>query len=100
MVMMMWSHRAAAMSAVLLAARPACRRPAEPQSVKFETVTLRDEPAPATLNIAFRPGAVPRHPAILMPGAIKEGRAARMEHGSGGRRLHAGGVFGCLSARS
>jgi dienelactone hydrolase len=46
---------------------------AEPHAAKFETVTLPGEPALATLNIAFRPGVLPRHPAILMPGSLKEG---------------------------
>jgi dienelactone hydrolase len=56
------------------ARRPAVSQALEPgAAVTYETVTLDEPDPPATLNLAYRPGVVPRHPAILMLGALKEG---------------------------
>ena len=55
------------------------RRPVVSQAVKpgasvtYETVTLDEHDPPATLSLAYRSGVVQRHPAILMPGALKDG---------------------------
>ncbi len=48
-----------------------CAAALEP--VKFETVTLTGDPAPATLNIAYRPGLLSQRPVILMLGSLRPG---------------------------
>src|ERR1035441_586608 len=37
---------------------------------KHEALVLPNGNAPITLNLAYRPGVVPRHPAILMLGSL------------------------------
>lgn len=40
---------------------------------RYETVTLTDAPK-ATINLAYRPGVVAKHPVILMLGSIERGK--------------------------
>lgn len=44
-----------------------------PDPVKYEKITLKDAPE-ATINLAYRPGVVAKHPVILMLGSIEEGK--------------------------
>jgi dienelactone hydrolase len=46
--------------------------PAAPQTsaFKYESLVLPNGDAPITLNLAYRPGVAPRHPAILMLGSL------------------------------
>jgi dienelactone hydrolase len=41
-----------------------------PPAFKYESLVLPNGDAPITLNLAYRPGIIPRHPAILMLGSL------------------------------
>jgi dienelactone hydrolase len=55
------------------AATEAIGMPTDKGEIRYETVMLKDAPA-ATINLAYRPGVVKRHPVILMLGSIENGK--------------------------
>ena len=67
--------RDARLNAVALAALALlpCAPAQGAEMLKYETVTLDDAPK-ATINLAYRPGVVKRHPVILMLGSIEKGK--------------------------
>jgi dienelactone hydrolase len=60
-----------AVALVLLAGLVCARGDGEAGATKFEAVTLDQGGPPATVHLAYRPGTVPRHPVVLMLGALK-----------------------------
>lgn len=63
--------RLVAVCILILLASATCAQTGERNMVKYETVTLKDAQPEATINLAYREGAVKKHPVILMLGSIE-----------------------------